>query len=83
MKSSHRMTKRLCSGVLAFLLLISGSNLLASAEETASTDTSAEASSSHSFTNEGTQGEYIQYLEESGGAAYTGCLLYTSDAADE
>ncbi len=72
MKSSHRMTKRLCSGVLAFLLLISGSNLLASAEETASTDTSAEASSSHSFTNEGTQGEYIQYLEESGGAAYTG-----------
>ncbi len=72
MKSSHRMTKRFCSGVLAILLLLPGSSLLASADETAPADTSTGGTSSNSFTNVGTQGEYIEYLENSGGEAYTG-----------
>ncbi len=60
LKSSHRMAKRFCSSALALLLLVPGS-LLASAEETDSTDGAA------GISNTGTQGEYFQYLSESGG----------------
>lgn len=59
------MAKRFCSGALALLLLVPGS-LLASAEETDSTDGAA------GISNTGTQGEYFQYLSESGGKAYAG-----------
>ncbi len=65
LKSSHRMAKRFCSSALALLLLVPGS-LLASAEETDSTDGAA------GISNTGTQGEYFQYLSESGGKAYAG-----------
>lgn len=65
LKSSHRMAKRLCSGVMALLLLVPGS-LLASAEDTDSPDASA------GISNIGTQGEYFQYLSQSGGKAYAG-----------
>lgn len=59
------MAKRFCSSALALLLLVPGS-LLASAEETDSTDGAA------GISNTGTQGEYFQYLSESGGKAYAG-----------
>lgn len=60
------MTKRLCSGLLALLLLIPGS-LLASGEESGHAGTGAAASS-----DTGTQGEYFQYLSKSGASAYAG-----------